>query len=65
MKNSIGNRLLVVTLPDFFYSLLFLVFIIYLRYSTNKLNDIREANNIDTKDFALKISNFPPDLKDE
>ena len=31
----------------------------------NKLSEIREISNVDTKDFALKISNFSSDLKDE
>lgn len=42
-----------------------MIFIIYLRYSMNKLNEIREVFNVDTKDYALKISNFPENIKDE
>ena len=31
----------------------------------DKLDEVREICNIDAKDYALKISNFPDTLKDE
>ena len=54
-----------VSLSDFFYSLIFIAYIFYLRYSLNKLGENRDIFNIDTKDYAIKVSDFPETLKDE
>lgn len=64
-QSIIENRLLVVSISDFVYSILFIAFIFYLRYSLDKLGEARDIFNIDTKDYALRISNFPNTLKDE
>ena len=45
--------------------MVFIGFIFYLRYSLDRLGEARDIFNIDTKDYALRISNFPSSVKDE
>lgn len=54
-----------VTLPDFFISLIFFIFCLYLRiYSNRKVKEIH-INNNSVGNYSLEIHNFPSSIIDE
>ena len=59
------ERLLAVSLPDLFYSLIFIIFISYLKKSSKAEAQECDKNIIQVNDFSIEVSNFPQTIVNE
>ena len=59
LQDSMTNRLYLVSFCDLGYSLIFILYIIWMRYHNFKLSKQNQQENIDVSHYALEISGFP------